>query len=105
MNACLRYPKATGTILALVSLLFGATVLAAADFGAPGWLFVPLLVWLATIGLPSAVAVLLLAAVWGTTSPLYGLGPFCIAAALLAAGAQVLFVKAMAHFAGGCHEN
>jgi hypothetical protein len=105
VNPLLRYPKATGTILAFTSLLAGATALVAADFGAPAWVFVLLLLWLATIGLPSTIAVLMLAALWGTTGPFYGLLFFCIVAAILAIATQVLAVKAVAHFTGGRYEN
>jgi hypothetical protein len=100
-----RHAKVTGTVLAFVSLLVGAAALVAADFGAPGWVFVPLLLWLATFGLPTTVVVLLLAAVWGTTAPLHGFGLFCLLAAGFAAGAEVILVKGFAYFAGGCHEN
>ncbi len=104
-KALLRYPKVAGTVLALVSLLIGATALVAADFGASGWVFVPLLVWLATFGLPTAAVVLLLAAIWGTATPLHGFGLFCMLATGLAVGTEVIFVKGAAYLAGGCHEN
>ncbi len=77
----------------------------AADFGAPAWLFIPLLFWLATFGLPSTIAVLLTASVWGTAAPLYGFIPFLVIALLLAVGAQVLAVKMIQRFWGGSHEN
>ncbi len=101
----LRYPKVTGPVLALVSLLAGAAALVAADFGATGWVFVPPLLWLATFGLPTTVVVLLLAAVWGTAAPFHGLGLFGVLAAGLAAGAEAILVKGVAYFTGGCHEN
>jgi hypothetical protein len=101
----LRYPKVNGAVLALLSLLVGATTLVTADFGASGWVFAPLLLWLATIGLPTTVVVLLLAAVWGTAAPLHGFGLFCILATGLAVGAEVIFLKAVAGIAGGGHEN
>ena len=105
LNTLLRHPKATGAVLALVSILVGATALEAADFGAPGWLFVPLLIWLGTVGLPSTVAVLLLASVWGRMSPLYGFWIFCFVAAVLATVSHVMAVKALARFSGGRHDN
>lgn len=101
----LRYPKAAGTVLGLISLLAGATTLVAADFGASPWVFLPLLVWLTTVGLPATLAVLCLAALWGTAAPLHGFGLFCILAAGLAVGAEVLLVKGLTHFCGGCHDN
>ena len=104
MNAALHYPKVTGTALALFSVSAGAVLLLAADFGAPGWVFVPLVLWLATIGLPSTVAVLLVASVWGTTPPLYGLWIFCLVATLLAVCSHVWTLKAVARLGGGSHE-
>ncbi len=101
----LRYPKLTGTVLALVSLLVGVTTLVAADFGAPGWVFAPLVMWLATLGLPTTLMVLLLAAVWGTVAPLHGFGLFCILAAGLAVVTEVIFVKVTAYLARRSHEN
>ncbi len=92
-----------GTVLALFTFFVGATAIEAADFGAPAWFFVPLLLWLVTIGLPSTVAVLLLAAVWGTTAPLYGFFPFCIIAMLVAVSLQVWSIKAVTHLIGGSY--
>lgn len=105
LKSLLHYPKATGTIIALLTLIAGALALEAADFGAPHWLFVPILAWLVTVGLPTTVTVLLLASVWGTTAPLHGFIFFCLTASLLAIVSQVLSIKAVACFAGGHHEN
>jgi hypothetical protein len=100
ITALLRYPKVTGTTLAFISLAAGATALEAADFGASGWLVAPLLAWLATVGVPSTVAVLLIAALWGTTAPFYGFWLFCIVAAIAAVVSQVYTIKALTYFAG-----
>ncbi len=100
IRSFLRYPKATGIAFALCSLIAGATALEAADFGASGWAFAPLLLWLATVGLPTTVAVLLLATVWGTFEPLFGFWAFCLVAAIVAAKLQVLAIRALAHLGG-----
>jgi hypothetical protein len=50
--------------LSVVSLLAGAAALVLAEFGAPAWIFVVLLAWLVTFGLPTLVSVLLLATFW-----------------------------------------
>ena len=105
LKLLVSYPKATGTIVALLTLIAGALALEAADFGAPRWLFVPILAWLITVGLPTTVTVLLLASLWGTTAPLHGFIFFCLVASLLAIVSQVFSTKALAHFAGGRHEN
>ncbi len=92
-----------GAVLALFTFVVGATAIEAADFGAPAWFFVPLLLWLVTIGLPSTVAVWLLAAVWGLTAPLYGFFPFFTIAMLAAVSLQVLSIKAVTHWFGGSY--
>ncbi len=51
-------------LLCLLSLLAGAIALVLAEFGAPVWVFVLLLGWLVTVGLPTLSAVLLLVRVW-----------------------------------------
>ena len=51
-------------LLCLLSLLAGATALVLAEFGAPVWVFVLLLGWLVTVGLPTLSAVLLLVRFW-----------------------------------------
>jgi hypothetical protein len=51
-------------LLSLVSLAAGAIALILAEFGASVWLFVGLLAWLLTFGLPTLVSVLLLARFW-----------------------------------------
>lgn len=53
-----------GFILSLASLLAGGVATLLAAFGVPVWIFVLLLGWLLTIGLPSLCAVLLLARFW-----------------------------------------
>ncbi len=105
IRSLLRYPKVTGIALAFLSLITGATVLEAADFGTSGWVFAPLLLWLTTVGLPTTAAVVLVATVWGTIAPLFGFWLFCIVASSVAATAQVLSIKALARFAGGFHED
>ena len=50
----------------------GASALLLAEFGAPAWVFVILLVWLLTLGLPTLVAILMLAQFWqGPSFPVY----------------------------------
>ncbi len=105
IRSFLRHPKATGIALALISLIAGAAAVEAAGFGASGWVLAPLLLWLATAGLPTTVAVLLLATVWGTFEPLFGFWAFCLVAAILAAKSEVLAIKALAHFGGGYDEH
>lgn len=90
---CNRRDYTTGTALAAVSLIAGATAFVAADFGHSAWLFLPLLLWLATIGLPSTLSVLLVAAIWGRCDPFYGF-PFFV---LVAGTAAVLTQTTAVH--------
>lgn len=95
-----RHPKTAGAVLAVISLGAGAGALVAADFGGSPWVFAPLLLWLATIGLPATIAVILTASVWGFPSPFYGFFPFLAVAATLACLAQVAAVRVASHLAG-----
>lgn len=74
--------------MTLATLLSGAAGVVLADFGAPRWIFGLLLAWPATLGLPSALAFLAVAAVWGRSAPAYGLPGYLAAAAGLAWLAQ-----------------
>ena len=51
-------------VLCLLSLTAGSAALLLAEFGAPVWVFVVLLAWLLTLGLPTLAGVLLLARFW-----------------------------------------
>lgn len=55
-------------LLWLLSLIAGAAALFLAEFGFPAWVFVLLLGWLLTFGLPTLSAVLFLARFWGGPS-------------------------------------
>lgn len=94
----LRHPKAAGATLAVISMGAGTAALLAADFGGAPWVFAPLLFWLLTLGVPTTIAVLFTASVWGLMPPFHGLFPFAIAAATLACLAQIAAVYAVNHF-------
>ena len=53
-----------GGVLCLLSLAAGMGALILAEFGAPVWVFVVLLAWLLTFGLPTLSAVVLLTRFW-----------------------------------------
>jgi hypothetical protein len=74
-----------------LSLAALATALAAAEFGAPVWVFVLLLGWLLTAGLPTAAAVLVLARFWCGPS----FSAFLVTAALLGLACQHLALAAL----------
>lgn len=71
-------------LLWCLSLGAGATAIVAAEFGAPVWVFLLLLGWLLTAGLPTLFAVLALARVWSGPSFV----AFLATAALLALACQ-----------------
>ncbi len=71
-------------MLSAITLVTGGTVVVLADFGAPVWVFCLLLLCPATVGLPSTLAVLLLASVWGRTPLASGLLGFVVASGALA---------------------
>jgi len=66
----------------------GAGILILGDFGAPWWVFGVLLLWPATLGLPSTLAVILLASLWGHVSWAAGL-PWFLTACLALAWSQL----------------
>ena len=76
----LRKDALVGGLLWLLSLAAGTAALMLAEFGAPAWIFVVLFVWLATIGLPTLAAILLLAWLW----PGRSLQAYLLSAVLLA---------------------
>lgn len=84
MKLVRRHPKSAATVLTGVTLATGGTILVLADFGAPWWAFGLLLLWPATVGLPSTVAVILVAMLWGHLPGAYGLGGFVVVSALVA---------------------
>ena len=65
--------------LTVISLLAGAGALALAEFGTLHWLLLLLLAWLLTLGLPTTLAIVTLAAFWRDLP----LGAFIAAAFLL----------------------
>ena len=70
----------------LLTLVLAAAALVFADFGASAWVFVLLLAWILTIGLPTTLAVVTVASFWSGG----GLGPFLG----VAAGVSLLFQTA-----------
>jgi hypothetical protein len=80
MKYATRYPKTTAAMCWLVSLFVGAFVLVLGEFGGPAWLFVVCFLWLLTLGLPTTVSIVTLAALWGDFA---GLGTPPLAAFLV----------------------
>ena len=55
-------------LLSLVSLAVAASAFSLANFGAPAWVFVLLLGWMVTVGLPTFVAIVVTAFFWNGVS-------------------------------------
>ena len=98
--ATIKHPKFWVCLTCFLSLVAGATAIVLADFGKPVWVFILLGLWLCTLGLPTTLAVLLAAALWGNvpfiaTPPLWA---FMVCAAMLALGFQTGFFVLIARF-------
>ncbi len=91
MNFITRQPLIAAPIVTLISLMSGGGMVVMADFGASLWGFLPLLVWLGTIGLPSTVGVVIAATCWGRVPAMTGFLPFAALAAALALTLQTSF--------------
>lgn len=98
ISSIAEHPKTWAVATAMATQLAGAGALLAAEFGAPVIVVVPLLGWLLTIGLPTTLAVLLTASVWGVVPGLRGLGSFLIVAALASWGFEALFFVQLGRF-------
>ena len=85
-----RRPKTWAFSTSLATLMVGAVSIVLAEFGGPVWVFFVSGLWLWTAGLPTTLAVLGLAAVWGNIPGMTtgSFGSFVACAALLALGFQ-----------------
>ena len=79
-----KHPVLWTFFLTPVNLFAGVLAIGMAEFGQPLWLFAPVLIWLATVGLPTTLAVLLVAASWGWVPAMTGFRLFAICATILA---------------------
>jgi len=77
VRASLSHPRIRDGVFSLITLLVGGGALLGADHGMPVWLQIPIYLWLVTVGLPTTLTVLLLAAFWGRWVPFHGFGWFC----------------------------
>ena len=93
----LKWPILSALGVTVITLVAGAASIMMADFGLPLWMFLPLFLWLGTLGLPATLGVLIVAATWGRAPSLTGFIPFVICAALAAFGLQVAFFQLCAH--------
>ncbi len=98
--ATIKNLKFWACLTCFLSLVAGATAVVLADFGKPVWVFILLGLWLCTLGLPTTLAVLLAAVLWGNvpliaTPPLWA---FMVCAVMLALGFQTGFFFLIARF-------
>jgi|SRR6516164_3123178 hypothetical protein len=99
MRLITTHPKLTAAAVWVVTLLLGGGALLGANSGLPGWLALPTLLWLATIGLPTTIGVVLMASLWGVAPGLSGLGAFVTCAALVGLVFQFLCHLCVARWA------
>jgi len=89
MKLLINRPRSTAVVVTVLTLASGAAAFHLAHFGASVWVFAPLFLLLATIGLPTTLAVLLTASLWGRVWFLNGLVPFFVCATVLALAFQI----------------
>jgi len=95
-----RHPVRWSVVATVVSLVAATGAVVLADFGAPWWVFALLLAWLLTIGLPTTLALLLTASLWGRVPGLWGLGGFVVCGAVLSFAAEALGFVGVAKLVG-----
>ena len=94
--------RLNGTVLCswLISLIVIVLIVVLGDFGRPSWIFVLCGVWLCSVGLPTTVVLLAMAAMWqsvpGIGTP--SLGVFAVLLVVLSLIAQSVFVRAAFRF-------
>jgi hypothetical protein len=89
----LKHRRSKDATVSIATLVVGAVALLGADYGIPIWLQVFLYLWLLTVGLPTTLTVVTLAAVWGRFEPFFGLNGFIVVSFLLAPVVQILVME------------
>jgi hypothetical protein len=97
----LRHRRSKDAAISIATLVVGAVALLGADYGIPIWLQVFLYLWLLTVGLPTTLTVLSLAAVWGRFEPFYGMNGFMVVSFLAAPVVQVLVMERLRRWKPG----
>jgi len=82
--------------LSMATLLAIGGALGVSEMGGPAWLLALLLAFLLTLGLPTTLTTMMLAALWGRLPWLTGLRGFVIAAAALGIAAHCAALRALA---------
>ncbi len=96
----LHNPVALALLASLVSLVDLAALGVGSNFGVNEFFAIAGLLWLATIGLPTSMGVVLAASIWGSSEMLSGMTGFLLVATILGACLQVMaFIafKRLAH--------
>jgi hypothetical protein len=97
----LKHRRSKDAAVSIATLVVGAVALLGADYGIPIWLQVFLYLWLLTVGLPTTLTVVSLAAVWGRFEPFYGMNGFMVVSFLLAPVVQVLVMERLRRWRPG----
>jgi len=98
LKVVLSKPLRLAILLWALTLMFGTGILLLANVGAPTWVLVPTLLWLATLGLPTTIGVALISSVWGTMPALSGLPAFLCCAASISLAFQILSCLALSRW-------
>ena len=88
----LRYPKLLVGFSWLISVCVAVLVFVVADFGGPAWIFILCGLWLCSLGLPTTLSAVALAAIWGNIA---GLGTPSLSTFVIVVAVVSLAVQAM----------
>ena len=99
----LRYPKLFAGFSWLISICLAVFVFVLADFGGPAWAFIVCGLWLCTLGLPTTLSVVALAAIWGNFVVLGSppLSAFVVAVAVVSLAVQTTCVAVVVRILRG----
>ena len=101
----MRHLNTWAALTCSVSLLLGVASLLWADFGMPAWFFFFTQVWFWTVGLPTMLGVLAVAAIWGipgwTTWPAWAFISCAVLAAFAFQAGSVSLLGRAWRLAGG----
>src|SRR5262249_15412661 len=90
MGVAAKHPVVVAIALWALTLGLGTGAVLGANAGLPVWLALPALIWLATLGLPTTLGVLLVASLWGRVPGLSGIGPFLGCGAAAGLGLEII---------------
>jgi hypothetical protein len=93
------------TALSILTLAVGASAVLGSDAGLAAWIAVPALLWLATLGAPTTLGVLLVASLWGKVPGLSGIGAFLACGAAVGLMLEIVACIWIRCWWIGCHQS